>query len=430
MAAEFQHHLDMRAEDLIRAGLTPAQAARQARLEFGHVEGHRLDARASRGLHRLDQLRFSALDLRLGVRMLVKYPGLSLVSVLGMALAIAIAASVFSIFESMLVTKLPLPEGGRVVALRNAIVTRPGQYQAMLSDFAVWRDASTAVEDLAAFTTTSRNVIVSDAPVELVRVVRMTASGFALARTAPIRGWPLLQEDEGSDARVVVIAYEEWQRRFAADSGIIGRPIGLGREVYTIVGVMPEGFRFPVDDRYWIPLVLGPAERDRASAIPVTIVGRLTGGSTLEQAQAELTAIGTRIAPAGAAAHERLRPQVLPYTRAFFDIDDPATIWTVHLLRLFVSGLLAVVAVNVAVLIYARTAARAGEIAVRTALGASRSRVVTQLFAEALALSGTAALIGLTIAGVVLGKLQLLAERRMGEMPFWVNLTLSPSVIA
>jgi predicted permease len=430
MAAEFQHHLDMRAADLVRAGLTPAQAARQARLEFGHIEGHRIDARASRGIARLDQLRFSALDVRLGARMLVKYPGLSLVSVLGMSLAIAIAATVFSIFASVLVTGLPLPEGDRVVALRNAIMTRPGQNQASLGDFVVWRDEATSFEDLAAFTTTSRNLVVPGASVELVRVVRMTASGFRLARTTPIRGRTLFEEDERSDARVVVIAYDEWQRRFAADPGIIGRRVGLGRDVYTIVGVMPEGFRFPVDDRYWIPLVLGPVERERATEIAVTIVGRLAEGVTLERAQADLTTIGTRMSAAYPETYERLRPRVLPYTRAFFDIDGPETVWTARLFRLFVSLLLVVVAINVAVLIYARTATRAGEIAVRTALGASRSRVVTQLFAEALLLSGTAALIGLTIAGVVLGKLQALAERRIGEMPFWVNLTLSPSVIA
>jgi predicted permease len=428
MAAEFQHHLDMRAADLVRAGLTPPQAARQARLEFGHIEGHRIDARAARGLARLDQLRFSALDVRLGVRMLVKYPGLSLVSVLGMALAIAIAASVFSIFESMLVTGLPLPGGDRVVVLRNAVITKPGQNQALLTDFVVWRDETTSVEDIAAFTMSSRNLLVAGSPVELVRVIQMTASGFRLARTAPIRGRTLLEEDERSDARVVVIAYDEWQHRFEADPGIIGRQIALGSDVYTIVGVMPDGFRFPVDDRYWVPLVVRPAERMRATAIPVTIVGRLTEGATLERAQADLTTIGTRMAAAFPETHERLRPRVLPYTRAFFDIDGPEVIWAMHLFRLSLSLLLVVVAVNVAVLIYARTTTRAGEIAVRTALGASRSRVVTQLFAEALALSGTAALIGLTTAGVVLQKLQPLAERR-GVMPFWFNLTLSPSVI-
>jgi predicted permease len=132
--------------------------------------------------------------------------------------------------------------------------------------------------------------------------------------------------------------------------------------------------------------------------------------------------------------HERLRPRVLPYTRAFFDIDSPEIVWTLYLFRFFLSLLLVVVSVNVAILVYARTATRAGEIAVRTALGASRARVVTQLFVEALVLSVTAALVGLAIAGVALAKLQALgegavAERRLGALPFWLDLGLSPAVI-
>ena len=131
--------------------------------------------------------------------------------------------------------------------------------------------------------------------------------------------------------------------------------------------------------------------------------------------------------------YEQLRPQLLSYTRAFFDIDGSKTERAAHLFRLFVSLLLVVVAVNVAILVYARTAARAGEIALRTALGASRARVVTQLFAEALVLSVTAALVGLTITGIALAKLQALARaqtgRRIGQLPFWLELELSPAVI-
>lgn len=422
MTEEFRHHVELRTADLVRDGLTPEQASRQARLEFGHVGGHLIDARASRGLAFIDQLRFSVLDIRLGARMLVKYPVLSLVSVTSMAAAIAIGSGAFSILASMTGTRLPLPEGERVIALRNAILTHPGQSQASLRDFMTWRDELGSVQDVAAFTSTRRNLVVPGAAVELVSVARMTASGFRLARTAPLLGRPILDEDERNDARVLVIGFEEWASRFAADSGIIGRPVRLGSEIYTVVGVMPERFRFPVNDGYWIPLSSGPAERERADEIAVTIVGRLAEGVTLERAQRELDYVGSRMAAAYPETHEQLRPRVLPYTRAFFDIDGPEQVWTGRLLQLFISLLLVVVAVNVAILVYARTATRVGEIAVRTALGASRARVVTQLFGEALVLSLTAAVIGLAIAGVVLSRLQGIAERRLGELPFWVNL--------
>ena len=433
MTEEFRHHLELRTADLERRGLTRARAARQARLEFGHVEGHLIDARASRGLARVDQLRFSALDVKLGVRMLVKYPGLSLVAVIGMSVAIAIGVGAFSMLAALEAT-LPLPDGDRVVMLRNAIITEPGRNRSSLRDYASWRDELEAVQDVSAFTRVRRNLLIPGAGVELVPVARMTASGFKLARTPAAIGRPLLEEDERNDARVVVIGHDEWQRRFAADPGILGRRIGLGSEVYTIVGVMPEGFRFPFNDGYWIPLVFGAVERARDGDVSLAIAARLAEGVTLERAQAELSAVGTRMATAHPETHGRLRPRVLAYPRAWFDGDQSVSRLSMYVFRLFLSLLLVVVAVNVAILVYARTATRAGEITVRTALGASRARVVTQLFAEALVLSATAALVGLAIAGVALAKLQELAQQavyqRRFELPFWLDLGLSPAVIA
>src|SRR5688572_18252180 len=167
MREEFRHHLELRTADLSRHGLTPEQAARQARMEFGHIGGHVSDARASRGLAFFDQLRFSALDVRLGVRMLVKYPVLSLVSVVGMAVAIAIGSGAYIVIDALLDPALPLPRGERVVALRNAIITEPGRNQASLGDFVVWRDELKSVQNLAAFTMVRRNLVVPGAGVDL-----------------------------------------------------------------------------------------------------------------------------------------------------------------------------------------------------------------------------------------------------------------------
>ncbi len=404
-----------------------------ARFLFERLVVERLRSRVSSAGSRRGGIAPSVLDVRLALRMLVKHPALSIVSVTGMAVAIAIGAGVFSLGAALLETTLPLPAGDRVVALQNALVTNASRTEASLRDFVAWRDELTSVQDVSAFTTVDRTLAVPGAGVDLVPVTRMTASGFRVARTAPVLGRPLLEDDERSDARVVVIAFEEWQRRFAADPGVIGRHVGLGRDTYTIVGVMPEGFGFPVADRFWVPLHFGPAERERPDAVPLTIFGRLADGTTVERAQAELGAIGSRMAVAHPATREQLRPRVLSYTRAFFDFDGPDTVWTLQLFRFFVSLLLVVVAVNVAILVYARTATRAGEIAVRTALGASRARVVAQLFVEALVLSLAAALVGLAIAGGLLVKVQALAEtyeRRLGAVPFWIDLGLSPAVVA
>lgn len=371
----------------------------------------------------------SAIDARLALRMLVKYPGLSFVSIAGLSIAIAIGVIVFSVVAAVVDTRLPLPDGHRLVAMSNAVLAEPGQNQSTLRDYTSWRSALTSVRDVSAFTIVGRTLVIPNASPELVRVVRMSASGFQLARSAPLLGRTVHDDDERGDARVVVIGYDEWQRRFAANPDVIGKRVRLGSEQYTIIGVMPNGFRFPVNDGYWIPLSFGPQERARDGVIPLTIAGRLAGGATTESASAQLAAIGIRMAAAYPDTHTGLRPLVRPYTRAFFDIDNAGSIYEAHLFQLFIGLVLVVVATNVSILVYARTATRAGEIAVRTALGASRARVVMQLFAESLAMCATAAIVGLVLAGVVLTQVQRAAQHELGTLPFWIQLRLSPVVI-
>ena len=431
MVEEFHHHLALRAEDLVRSGLTPAEAARRARIEFGHLEGHREDARASRGIAFLDRIGFSWLDVKLGARMLRKYPGLSIVSVLGMAVAIAVGAGFFAFISSMLDPTLPLPKGESIVYLQNSTNNPGNPERRVLFDYGVWRDELESVHDLSAFTIDSRTLMVPGGAIEPVSVVRMTASGFRVAGVSPVLGRPIVEEDERPGAPpVLVIGYEEWHNRFDADPGVLGRTVRLGSTVHTIVGVMPQAFRFPINNRYWIPLNVASVPHGPVRGPLVHVFGRLAGGATLEQAQTELTTVGRRMAAAYPESHAQLRPMVLRYTHAFFDIESPAMALAMHALRLVVSLLLVVVAVNVAILVYARTVARTGEIAVRSALGASRRRVVTQLFAEALVLSGTAAAIGLTIAAAALVLFRRLLQQSMGgELPFWWHPRLTPGLV-
>jgi putative ABC transport system permease protein len=431
MSAEFRQHLELRTEDLVRRGLTPAEAARQARIEFGQIDFHKIDARASRGLGPFEQMRFSLLDVKLGARMLAKYPVLSVVSVVGMAVAIAIGAFAFGFISSMLNPRLPLPQDEQLVALENAVTTQPGEERQSVQDFVAWRDELRTVQDLAAFTSASKNLVIPGAAVELVEIAQMTASGFRAAKVPPVLGRPLLDSDESAGAPfVVVIAFEEWQERFGGAADIVGRAVRLGSDVHTVVGVMPEGFRFPINYRYWVPLRLRPTDYEAGGGPSLIVFGRLAAGVTLERAQAELTHIGLQMAAAYPATHERLRPRVLPYAHAFFDLDSPSSLWTYRTFQILISLLLVVVAVNVSTLVYARTATRTGEIAVRTALGASRARVVTQLFAEALVLSVAAALIGLLVGGVGLAKYRQWLRFRLGdEFPYWLDVGLSSALI-
>jgi putative ABC transport system permease protein len=433
MSEEFNHHLELRTEDLISRGVAPREAARRARIEFGHVETHKEAARASRGLRVFDQIHFSWLDVKLGLRMLRKYPGLSLVSVIGMSVAIAIGAGYYGAIGAMIDPTLPLDEGDRIVSVQNA--DRKDAGDAMLQsahDFVAWRNELKSIRDLSAFRTQSRNVIVEGKGAEPADVAEMTAAGFRVARVAPVLGRPILEEDEQEGAPpVVLIAYEEWQNRFDADPAILGRTIKLGSELHTVVGVMPADFRFPRHHRFWVPLRLNVNAYPRGNGPVIRMFGRLADGVSLEQAQAELSTIGQRNALAYPQTHEHLRPMVSPYTHPFMNIGGPAQALAFRTLQLSIGLLLVVVALNVAVLVYARTSTRAGEIAMRSALGASRKRVITQLFAEAFVLSVISAVIGLALGAVGLRIVKNFNDSPTGDytMPFWVDIGLSPSVI-
>jgi predicted permease len=188
---------------------------------------------------------------------------------------------------------------------------------------------------------------------------------------------------------------------------------------------MPAGFRFPVNHRYWAPMRLDPGDYELGAGPQLYLFARLAPGVSIAEARAELATIG----PAERERRPDLKPQVLPYTDPYFDLDEPGTAMMLYGMQAAITLLLVVVAVNVSVLVYARTAARTGEIAVRTALGATRRRVVGQLFAEALVLSGVAAAVGLAIAQAALTVVIGYMGKGDGpELPFWVDLGFSPGL--
>lgn len=435
---ELSYHLEQRVHDYVARGMDPETARKAALERLGDLERVRgecsgLLAAERRARERRGRLNVSWLDVKLGARMLAKYPGLSLVAVIGLAVAITIGAGSFGLIYALLDPTLPLDEGDRVVSVQNNRADRPGvPDRQSLHDFFRWRDELRTVKDLGAFWTDSRNLILGDGSAELVQIAEMTASGFSVARVAPLLGRTLIEDDERASAQpVVVIAYDEWQRRFDGDPDIVGKPIRFGSAVHTVVGVMPERFRFPVNHRFWIPFRLNPSDYERGSGPEIRIFGRLADGFTLERAQAELTTIGQHTAAAFPDTHEHRRPRIMPYAYPFFDVDSPTIAWYFHIMQLAISMLLVVVSANVAVLIYARTATRTGEIAVRSALGASRRRLVSQLFIEAFVLSSLAALVGLMMAKVILEMLgsEFLGTGYAGGLPFWVDLDLSPGLI-
>jgi putative ABC transport system permease protein len=196
------------------------------------------------------------LDVKLGVRVLLKYPGLALVGVLGIGVAVAIAAGGFSFMhDNFLSPSLPFEESDRMVSIEMWDSAANKAERRILRDYRFWREGLKTIQDLGVFRAVPTNMIVAGGQPENVLVVAMTAAGFRLTRVPPLIGRSLVENDEGEGApNVLVIGEEMWRKRFQADPSILGQSIQLGATSFSIVGVMPEKFKFPVNDRLWMPL--------------------------------------------------------------------------------------------------------------------------------------------------------------------------------
>jgi predicted permease len=432
MAEEFRAHVEFRAADLVRWGLTPAEATRQARLEFGSPERYKDEARASRGLDRINDLRLSWLDFKLGFRMLARYPGLTIVGGLAMAFAIWLGASTFEIMTQAMAPTLPLAEGDRIVGLRLWDAEKSEREGRAMYDFLAWRGQLRSIDDLGAVRQGRRNLITSDGVGEPVDVAEVSASAFRVTRVPPLLGRALIDADEADGALpVVVIGEALWRSRFAGDPNIVGRIVRLGRVPSTIVGVMPRDYLFPINNQFWVPLRVEPGSISPLEGSRIGIFGRLAPGASLREANAELAALGRRMALDFPATHEHLRPQVMPYAKMVLPMEG----WEKAVLSAFNVPLLLLITLicgNVALLIFARAATRESELAVRTALGASRARIIMQLFAEALVLGSLAAVVGLLASGPAVAWAMRVAEVDMmsgNKFPFWFHGSLSPTTI-
>ncbi len=419
MTEEIGFHVDMEAERLEREeGLSPMEARRRALVSFGGVERTKEELREGRGLAWLSGLH---LDVKLGARMLVKYPVLTGASVVALAVAVALAVSWFEFMSNMARPSYPLPESDQIVVLEMRDVEAGGGEGQLLHDFEVWRDELSSVVDLVAVRTMEVVVRTAGERYATLQGARVTPSMFSFARLRPVYGRPLREADaDPGSPTVAVLAHSAWERLFDGDPGAIGQSLRVGSETVTVVGVMPEGFEFPTYQEVWLPLRERAVDVGPREGPPLAVFARLAPGTTVDEAQAELAVVGRQVSAEYPATHEHLRPQVsrpgmfggaAPFAPLF---NTPFLIF------------LLVVSANVGTLLFARTATRAGEIAMRTALGASRRRIVLQMAAEALVLTLTAAVAGLLLARWGFGRaVNLFLEVQQSRAPFWLDTTLS-----
>ena len=369
----------------------------------------------------------SWLDWKLGARLLLKYPALTIIGGLSLAGAIAIGAVGIEVADELLYKRLPFDEGGRVVRLETQDTAASRIEPRVLHDFAIWRRSLKTVVELGAARLSERNVLTGEGRVESFRVAEITASAFPLTRVPPLLGRALQPADDMQGAApVVVLGYDVWQRQFLQDPAIIGRVVMVGRTARTVVGVMPPRFGFPRNQQAWVPLPVQDAAPREGPAVQV--FGRLADGASWRDAAAELDVVSARAAADEPTTHAQLRTRV----RAFAGRTpgDPLRLedLAVHAIVLLLLG---AVSANVATLIFARTALRESEILVRHALGATRARVIAQIVTEGLVLALAAAVLGLAVAQTTVRYAWARASQITGDdLPFWVDLRLEPATIA
>jgi len=381
----------------------------------------------ARSRRALGGLRFSVLDLRLAGRMLVKHPALTAIATIAVAFAIAVGIVGFEIARQALWPTIPLAEGNAIVALRNWNVADNASVPASRRDYELWRDGLSTITDLSAVEVEERSIAVGAGAGQPESVANVTASTFVLTRVPALMGRTLLEADERSGAEeVVVVGYDFWKNKLAGARDAVGRVIRLSGTPVTIVGVMPRGYGFPRRNDVWRPLHLERLPEARPSLSYV--FGRLAPGHSREETTAQVAALGARAATMFPETNRNVRLHVLSLPDAVSDLPDEAAV-VLASVNVFLVLLGALLCGNVAMLLFARVVSREREILVRAALGASRGRLIMQLFAEALVLCAVGAGVGLMAARFVLARTWAMIEGQTGPLPFYVDTSVSSTTI-
>jgi predicted permease len=364
-------------------------------------------------------------EMGFALRSLRNQPGLSFIAVTALGLGIGFTAVMFSIVYGALYRGLPFPDGERICA---AMGTNPQegieQTPVSIHDFSDWKAQQSLLEDLAAFYSGTVNVTAGEGP-ERYDGAFMTASAFRVVGAQPFLGRTFTEEEERPGApAVLLLGYQVWKDRFGSDSGVLGRAVKVNGEDATIIGVMPEGFRFPQAEELWVPLRLDPVALPRGEGQAVTVFGKLKAGVTPERATAELSGIAARLAAAYPETNRGLDAVVKPYTELAMGGDAKPILLSMLVTVLLV---LVVACVNVANLLLARAAERIKELAIRAAMGAGRSRILVHLLAEAAILALAGALVGTLVARVGLGIFTRVVEPT--QPPFWMAFTVDGPIL-
>jgi predicted permease len=398
---ELRFHLDRQIDGYVAAGLSPDQARRRAKLEFGGLERVKEEVRATRWETHLDNLHR---DFRYAIRNLRKDHRFALVAIFALALGLGASTAIFSVVNAALLRPLPYRDPARLV-WADEFVPHINDWAVPNPEFTNWRTHNHTFEVMAAYDGGSQSNLTGAGEPERIETSGVTANFLAVLGIQPALGRVFLpDEDRPGGAPVVLVTDSLWRRKFSADPGIVGKSIDLDGRSYAVVGVLPASFHFPAKreaPECLFAFQLPPEVDWAAQSFNLTrVIGRLAPGVSLSQAQADLTTLAAQSNSAMPAVFVRtrdgLKVQITPLHQKIVGDVRPALL----VLLTAVLFVLLIACVNVANLQLVRTAGRHKELAVRVAIGAGRARLIQQLITEGVSLAALGGSAGLLVAAI------------------------------